>query len=189
MKKHRFIPAILFIVAVGIGIFLSCQKENLISNNSMDNKIIAKQKKMGGGGDEGNKYYQWRSASIYDEQMKRCYLANVCEGPFETPISPSCSNQREIVYAHDTLGKRVEVNCNSTFYPFPSTPYNGMTWNVEISKEFIAENYWMFQDAYSRGMIDETPEGLYNNAPSRTDTGFSYQPNIIDLVPPINVEE
>jgi len=188
MKKVKIIIAAIFIVAVGAGIFWACKKENIDSKNSTNNKTIAIQKTMGGGDDEEcDKYYQWRACALHQDE--KCYLGNTCNGPFPNPISPSCNCPGVSVFSHDENGHQIEVDCGSPFYPFTSQPYNGMTWNVELSKEYIAENYWFFQDAYNRGMLNESPQDLYNNAPYRTDAGFSYEPNIIDLVPPINIIE
>lgn len=153
MKKFFLFLSIFSLIVIGNICFTACEKEEVIPENQIIKSFYSEP-------DYG--YNQWVLRTLQEEG--KCYVVMVCE-PCERKTQYACSNRYEIQYVCDENGNRLEAQCNTPIYPFDDIIER--TWEIEYTKEFISEAWTIFEFAHNTGLIEATPQELWENAPNR----------------------
>ena len=115
------------------------------------------------------------------------FVGDICEGPFETPRSPSCNCPGKFYWLKDDQGNKIPCELESPYYPFDFPAYDDLTWNMEFTKEYI-EDFWnMFEVLYQRSEIDYSPQELWEMAPHRSEA--NYVPEIFEPIQVAIIQE
>lgn len=165
MKTHingNFIFVFILIIIGALN--FSCQKEDLEEGPVVVKSYFSTE--VPPGSNSESHYYRLFLQTVRDNEDGKCYLAYICDGPFENPQDPACSSpgQQSIIYKEN--GERIEVQCESTLYPFEEI-VDGLIWEIEFTKEHISEIWDVLQACYDMGALESSPEELWERAPYR----------------------
>ena len=154
------------IITLGVFAFTGCEKEEVADFKIIKSVCDTPEPGNGQGGPSNQRFFRWFMTNIYDNEDNKCYVAMVCEGPFQTAQRPSCNTPQKTVFVFDENCQRIETECNSVLHPFPDIDPE-RKWEFEFTKEHIEETWSILQKMYELEILSESPQELWDEAPHR----------------------